>query len=175
MHGAPSRRHDSADTRVWGWLIPRSAMLLVLGSVSVNGCGSAREDAARTGLGQTPKRPEARAQAPQATENGEVLALPLGVAPPLAGTHFVDVTRATTTLRVYYPSVQYHLPWATWPPAAYTHGLGMRVRWWASHSWADASTSAGSPGAETATARPTAVHGYIRLHLLAARQANDAT
>ena len=57
-------------------------------------------------------------------------ALPMGEAPPPPGTHFVDVASATTVEVASYYEVEYRVPRAAWPPTAYRHDRGMRVRWW---------------------------------------------
>jgi hypothetical protein len=58
-------------------------------------------------------------------------ALPMGEAPPPPGTHFVDVVSATTREIASYYEVTHHVPRVAWPPTAYRHERGMRVRWWA--------------------------------------------
>jgi hypothetical protein len=111
-----------------------AALLLALPA-----CGSAPSDAAPNAPRDAPL-PSA-VVAPVTVTDSEVPSLPIGEEPPPPGTHFVDVARATTVRRGHYPMSQFNLPSREWPPIAYRHGLGMRVRWSVIHSCLD-----GRPG-----------------------------
>jgi hypothetical protein len=98
-------------------------------------CSTPEPHAARDAPPDVPEPAAVVVPAPVA--DSEVPSLPMGEAPPPPGTHFVDVARATTVRRAHYPPFVYHLPASEWPPVAYRHGLGMRVRWSVIHSCLD--------------------------------------
>jgi hypothetical protein len=107
--------------------------------IAEHGCSSADEHSERAARAEVSKPLSVSVTAPVAVtdtdqHDTDQHDLPFGEAPPPPGTHFIDISRATTRERASYPDMQYILPSAAWPPVAYRHGLGLRVRWW-DFSW----------------------------------------